>query len=192
MCKNTRPFLLGLMLAMAAVLVTGCDRLRSSLSKILKPNTPSTSAAASSDQVSTLDPANYDAFIAHKNRLVIIDFYADWCGPCRKLGPMLDAAAAAHPGVVYVGRINVDQARQFAAAQRVSSIPDVRIFKDGSEVDRFVGCPSEAAVLAKVDALSQGIIPAATAPAPTAPAQSPAEAVKPMPKNWLPPGIEKR
>jgi thioredoxin 1 len=193
MFRLTRhPLPLGITLVLAAVLVSGCERVRS-LAKTLKPGTGGNSAAGvySPQQVTTLDAAGYDAFIAQKNKLLVVDFYADWCGPCRMLSPMLEAAAAAHPGVVFIGRLNVEQAKEFAAKQRVQGIPDVRIFKDGQEVDRFVGCPSEAVVMGKIATLAKGITPAA-ATAADKPAQPAAEPVKPMPKNWLPPGIQKR
>jgi len=182
--------LLGGTLVLAAVHLGGCERIRS-LTKILKPGTRGIPAAvASSDQVTAIDASSYDAFTAQKNKLIVVDFYADWCGPCRMLAPMLETAATAHPGVVFVGRLNVDQAKEFAAGKQVQGIPDVRIFKDGREVDRFVGCPSEAEVLAKIAALATGITPVAAAP--DQPVKTPAETVKPMPKNWMPPGMEKR
>lgn len=142
------------------------------------------------EQVTTLDDSTYDAFIAEKSRLIIVDFYADWCGPCKKLGPMLERAAAAHPGVVYVGRVNVDQAAKLAAANQVRGIPDVHIFKEGREVDHFIGCPSEAEVMAKIAALAEGITAVVAEPAkPDKPVE---ETIRPMPKDWLPPGIRKR
>lgn len=189
---RVRPLLLGFALSLAAVLGSGCERVQS-LTKKLKQSVaekPAAAAVVGTGQVTTLDASNYEAFIAQRNKLVIVDFHADWCGPCRQLEPILEAAAAAHPAVVYVGRFNVDLAKEFAAAKQVRSIPDVRIFKDGREVDRFVGCPSEASVLAKIAGLAQGITPAAAAAA--KPTQAPEESVKPMPKNWMPPGIQKR
>ena len=109
--------------------------------------------------------------------------------PCRQLGPILEKAAAAHPAVVFVGRVNVDKAHSLAAENQVQNIPDVRIFKDGRQVDRFVGCPDEAEVLAKIAALAEGIKPAVAAPA--KPAAVPEPALRPMPKDWHPPGIKK-
>lgn len=190
MIKDVRRLLLGIPLLLAVVHLSGCDRLRSLTHKLKSVPGGIPAATYDSGQVTAIDASSYDAFVAQKNKLVIVDFYADWCGPCRMLGPMLEAAAAAHPAVVFVGRLNVDQAKEFAAGKEVRGIPDVRIFKDGREVDRFVGCPSEAEVLAKIATLAAGITPVATTPA--TPAQTPAETVKPMPKNWMPPGMEKR
>ena len=192
MVLSVRPLIFGAAVLMAAALGSGCDRLRS-LAKNLKragDAKPAVSAAYGSGQITTIDGTSYDAFIAQPNKLVIVDFYADRCPPCRLLGPMLETAAAAHPGVVFVGRVNVDQATQLAAEQQVSGIPDVRIFKDGRQIDRFIGCPSEPEVLAKIASLAQGIKPAAAEP--PKPAKTLEEAVTPMPKGWLPPGMQKR
>lgn len=152
----------------------------------------------SSEQVSVLDDATYAAFVAQKGKLIVVDFYADWCGPCRTLGPMLEQAAAAHPGVVYVGRVNVDRVPKLAAANQVRGIPDVHIYKEGREVDHFVGCPGEAELTAKIATLADGITAAAATAEPAKPAE-PSEPAKPieesirrMPKGWMPPGIRKQ
>ena len=192
MVTPVRPNMLGCALLLAAVLASGCERVRS-LTKTLKQSgtaKPAVAAGYDPAQVTAIDASSYDAFIAQKNKLVIVDFYADWCPPCRLLGPVLEKTAAEHPAVVFVGRFNVDQARQFASDQRVSGIPDVRIFKDGREVDRFVGFPGEAAVVAKIATLAEGITPAAADPA--KPAKPVEASVKPMPKGWMPPGMQKR
>jgi thioredoxin len=192
MRSPVRPLLLGSVLLLAAALVSGCDRLRGLTTKLKQEvAAKGTAAALGSPQIVTLDASTYDAFIAQKGKLVIVDFYADWCGPCRMLGPMLEKAAAAHPAVVFIGRVNVDYEKPLAAQQQVRNIPDVRIFNAGHEVDRFVGCPSEPEIMDKIAGLAQGITPAAAGAAAT-PAKSFEEAVTPMPKNWLPPGLQKR
>jgi thioredoxin len=193
MVLPVRPLLLGCVLMLAAALVSGCDRVRGLTNKLKQEVAAKNAAAAAPDgpQIVTLDASTYDAFIAQKGKLVIVDFYADWCGPCRMLGPMLEKAAAAHPAVVFIGRVNVDYEKSLAVQQQVRNIPDVRIFNAGQEVDRFVGCPSEPEIMDKIATLAQGITPAA-AGAPATPAKSFEEAVTPMPKNWLPPGLQKR
>ncbi|MEY3897453.1 MAG: Thioredoxin, partial [Verrucomicrobiota bacterium] len=95
------------------------------------------------------------------------------------LGPVLEKAVAAHPGVVYVGRVDVDVAPTLAAAQGVTGLPDVRFFKDGQELGRFTGFPGEREVLDLVAKLAEGITPVeADAPAgqtPTEPTIQPFE-----------------
>ncbi|NJM37057.1 MAG: thioredoxin family protein [Akkermansiaceae bacterium] len=89
--------------------------------------------------------------------------------------------------MVYVGKIDIEQARELAVAQGVSSIPDVRIYKDGQRVDQFLGFPGEDAVLEKISILSRGI----TAEIP-ATAQSTDSSVRPLDKNEMPKGMQKR
>lgn len=175
--------------------LVGCDKLKAvagALEKkeIAKTDGPSVQAAFSRNQISDISSADFAGFTSRKDALVIVDFHADWCGPCKMLGPILEKAAEAHPGVVYVGKVNVDQAPDLAAAQGVSGIPDVRIFKNGREVDRFVGFPGEKRVLDKIAELSKGITPAAST---TPVAQVPAEPViQPFQKDWMPPGMKRQ
>ncbi|MGL4540740.1 MAG: thioredoxin [Candidatus Rhabdochlamydia sp.] len=70
--------------------------------------------------------------------MVLIDFFADWCGPCRQLTPVLEKVAR-EVGEVKFLKMNVDNAQQTAADLNVSSIPTLILFKDGQEVDRVVG-----------------------------------------------------
>ena len=189
MVTHFRRLTLIFALCITVALVGGCQRMRS-LTKMFGKGGEASEAGAFGPQVKAIDASTYDAFIAQKNKLIIVDFYADWCPPCRQLGPILNKAANAHPDVVFVGRVNVDQAQKLAADNQVSGIPDVRIFKDGREVDRFLGCPDEASVMAKVAALAQGVTPAAAEPA--TPAKPVEGSVKPMPKDRMPPGMLKR
>jgi len=145
-------------------------------------------AVYGSAQISQIQESNFDSFVARKNALVIVDFYADWCGPCRMLGPVLEEATKAHPGVVFLGKANTDLTGDLGAKHGVSGIPDVRIYKNGKEVDRFVGFPGAEVVKQKIAKLSEGITPSA----PQAKAVEPKGELKPFSKDWMPPGIERR
>lgn len=73
---------------------------------------------------------------------VVIDFWAPWCGPCRTLSPMLEAAAERYAGKLKVAKVNVDEERTLATTFKVSSIPMLLYIKGGQVVDQSVGVPS--------------------------------------------------
>lgn len=78
---------------------------------------------------------------------VIVDFWASWCGPCMMLGPVLEKVAEDHEGKVVLVKVNVDEYQENARELGVSSIPDVRLFRDGKAVAGFVGAKSESAIM---------------------------------------------
>ena len=72
-------------------------------------------------------------------KLMMVDFWADWCGPCRMLAPVIEKLAQDYEGKVQVGKVNVDQQPELAMRYGVMSIPTVIFFKGGQELDRLVG-----------------------------------------------------
>lgn len=81
------------------------------------------------------------------DKLMVVDFWAAWCGPCRMLAPVIDNLAEQYAGKVIVGKVNVDEEQELAIRYGVMSIPTVIFFRNGKEIDRKVGVmPPEAFV----------------------------------------------
>jgi thioredoxin 1 len=78
-----------------------------------------------------------------KNKLVLVDFWASWCAPCRIMAPVLNEVADELSGNSHVGKVNIEQYQSLAQKFKVRSIPTMILFKNGKEVDRFVGVKSK-------------------------------------------------
>jgi thioredoxin 1 len=86
---------------------------------------------------------SFEAEVLQTERPVLVDFYADWCGPCRLLAPTINNVARDHGSYASVGKLNVDESPQAAQAFGISSIPAVLLFKDGKVVETLVGVQPE-------------------------------------------------
>ena len=90
--------------------------------------------------------------LLQSEKLVIVDFWATWCGPCRMLSPLLDEVAAEMEDQVEVVKVNVDDADEIAMRYRIMSIPTLLFFKNGQMVDRSVGAMPKSALVDKINA----------------------------------------
>ena len=97
--------------------------------------------------VQKLNQNNFDNAVA--NGTVLVDFYADWCGPCRMVSPIVDEIAEERSDIT-VGKVNVDDENALAMKYGVMSIPTLIVFKDGQEKTRIVGARPKAAILAEL------------------------------------------
>lgn len=89
---------------------------------------------------------NFKEEVLNSDKTTIIDFYADWCGPCKMMSPIIDSIAEENNNVK-VGKLNVDEAQDIAIKYNVMSIPTIIIFKNGIENKRFVGVTSKGNIL---------------------------------------------
>jgi thioredoxin len=101
--------------------------------------------AAIPEIIDITNAAQFDAEIAkaRPGAVLVVDFHAEWCGPCKKLAPDLVALATAHPGKLYVLKVDIDQQPQLAERFQVESIPLLVKFKDGKESERSLGYPGK-------------------------------------------------
>ena len=95
--------------------------------------------------------ANFENEVLHSEKTVLLDFYADWCGPCKMLAPILHELAEEKSGALKVGKINVDEQMELAMRFQVSSIPMLVVFKNGKIVAKSVGYRSKAEIAAMVE-----------------------------------------
>lgn len=93
---------------------------------------------------------NFDEMI-NSNPLVLVDFWAEWCGPCKMIAPVIDALAKDYAGKILVLKINVDECPQTASRFGIMSIPTVSIFKDGKIADNIVGAVPKTVLESKLN-----------------------------------------
>lgn len=94
-----------------------------------------------SDKILTLTDKNFQHQI--KNKLVLVDFWASWCAPCRIMAPVLNEVADELAGNSHVGKVNIEQFQSLAQKFQVRSIPTLILFQNGKEINRFVGVKSK-------------------------------------------------
>jgi len=93
-----------------------------------------------------INKSNFDSEVLNSDKTVLVDFYADWCGPCRMVSPIVEEIAAEHPEIK-VCKINVDENPEIATTFEVMSIPALFVMKDGEIVNQAVGAKPKAQIL---------------------------------------------
>jgi len=96
---------------------------------------------------------NFDSEVLRSEQPVLVDFWAEWCGPCRMLAPTIDKIADAYAGKVKVGKLDTDANREIAMKYQISAIPTILLFKGGQVAEKFVGFKSEKEFKEAIDSL---------------------------------------
>ncbi|MEQ8841558.1 MAG: thioredoxin [Acidimicrobiales bacterium] len=97
--------------------------------------------------ITTLSDATFDEEIGSSSTPVLVDFWAEWCGPCKMIAPILEEIADEKGAVLKIAKLNVDEAGEIARRFEVMSIPTMILFKDGAEAKRIIGAKPKQALL---------------------------------------------
>ena len=101
----------------------------------------------------TIDESNFDREVTKSAQPVLVDFWAEWCGPCKMIAPVLDEIAREKAGTVKVGKVNVDNNQSLSARYKIRSIPTLLFFKDGQLRDQITGIASKKDLLSRLESL---------------------------------------
>jgi len=100
-----------------------------------------------------LTDVNFKEKVLDSNKLSVVDFWAEWCGPCRAIGPVIEELSKEYADIVNVGKINVDHNPQVSMNYGITSIPAILFLKGGQVVDKLVGAQPKANFVKKIEAL---------------------------------------
>ena len=118
------------------------------VNRVMNPN----AAASSGHSYVVVTDSNFDQEVIQATLPVLVDFWADWCGPCKMIAPILDQLAAEYAGKARIAKINVDENPQMASQFGITSIPTLLLFKNGKVVDKAIGAVPKKVLAGKLDA----------------------------------------
>ena len=101
-----------------------------------------------------LDESNFDREVNQSDKPVIVDFWAEWCGPCKMIAPLLDEIAKENAATVKVAKVNVDENQSLSFKYNIRAIPSLLFFKNGQLRDQVTGMTSKKDLLGRIEALS--------------------------------------
>jgi len=97
--------------------------------------------------------ANFEAEVIQSRVPVLVDFFAEWCGPCRSLTPIVEELARDFAGKIKVGKIDIDHSRNTPSKYGIMAVPTIILFKDGKEIDKITGLKPKADLRKRIEAL---------------------------------------
>ena len=97
--------------------------------------------------VNVFNEENFEEEVLRSDNTTIVDFYADWCGPCKMMSPIIDSIAEEYSDSIKVGKVNVDENQDLAMKYNVMSIPTVFVFKNGNISKSFIGVTSKQEII---------------------------------------------
>jgi len=103
--------------------------------------------------VITLNESNFDRELIHDDKPMIVDFWAEWCGPCKMIAPLLDEIAREKSGAVKIAKVNVDENQSLSFKYHIRAIPALLFFKNGQLRDQIIGVTSKKDLLNRIEAL---------------------------------------
>ena len=95
---------------------------------------------------------NFQEEVLNSSQPVLVDFWAEWCAPCRALGPVIDELSGTYEGKAKIGKLDIDTNRDAAIKYGIQSIPSIIIFKDGEVLNKFVGISPKDELVSAIDA----------------------------------------
>src|ERR1700729_4374718 len=104
----------------------------------------------------TLNQTNFPAEVLKSTAPVLVDFWAEWCGPCKMIAPLLDELAGEYDGRIRIGKVNIDEDQNLATEYGIRAIPTLLVFKGGQVVEQIVGMKSKRDLKASLDKALNG------------------------------------
>ena len=101
-----------------------------------------------------LDESNFEREVTRSDKPVLVDFWAQWCGPCKLIAPLLDEIAKEKAGAIKVGKVNVDENQSLSSKFNIRAIPSLLFFKNGQLRDQVTGMMSKKDLLSRIEALA--------------------------------------
>ena len=105
-----------------------------------------------SEEITTLSDATFDEYVGSSDVPVLVDVWAEWCGPCKQIAPILEEIAKEQSGKVAIAKLNIDENLDVTRRFEVMSIPTLLLFKDGQPVQRLIGAKPKGALLQEISA----------------------------------------